>query len=235
MTYMMLDENIVAVSPSSTYRVLKSEGLLNRWNTKQSGTKGQGYIQPEKPHEEWHTDIKYVNFRGTFLFFPRVMDGHSRYLLHHELRTHMTGYDVEVMVQRALEKYPEENPKIISDNGGQYISKDFQSFLKEAGLQHIRTSVAYTQSNGKIKRFHRSTGSECLKKYSLVDLEDARKQITRYVEYYNTKRLHSALYYLTPEDFLPGRVDEKLREKQNKLDKALVNRRNYWKNDKKFA
>jgi len=59
MTYMMMDENIVAVSPSTTYRVLKSAGLLNKWNTKKSVSKGTGYKQPLKPHEEWHTDIKY--------------------------------------------------------------------------------------------------------------------------------------------------------------------------------
>lgn len=68
LTYMMLDENIVAVSPSTTYRVLKGAGLLNRWNTKKNTTKGRGFQQPTRIHEHWHTDIKYVNFRGTFLF-----------------------------------------------------------------------------------------------------------------------------------------------------------------------
>lgn len=235
LAYMMLDEDIVAVSPSTVYRVLKTSGLLNKWNTKKSSSKGLGYKHPTKPHQEWHTDIKYVNFRGTFLFFIGVMDGYSRYLIHHELRRNMTEYDIEITIQRALEKYSDENPKIISDNGSQYISKDFQGFLKEAGLQHIRTSVAYPQSNGKLERFHRSINSEFLRNHSLIDLEDARKQIDLYVNYYNTKRLHSSLFYLTPEDFLSGRVNSKLKKRQKKLNDALKNRKNYWNKLKNIA
>lgn len=105
----------------------------------------------------------------------------------------MTEYDVELTIQRALEKYPEANPRIISDNGAQYLSKDFQTFLKEAWLQHIRTSIAYPRSNGKIERFHRSVRGECLQQQSLIDLDDARQQIARYIHYYSTQRLHSAL------------------------------------------
>jgi len=232
---MMLDEDVVAVSPSTTYRVLKVAGLLNQWNTKKSLSKGKGYKQPAEPHKEWHTDIKYVNFRGTFLFLIGVMDGFSRYMVHHELRINMTEYDVEITIQRALEKFPNVSPRIISDNGSQYISKDFRSFLKETGLQHIRTSVRYPQSNGKIERFHRSINSECLKSHSLIDLEDARKQIAQYITYYNTKRLHSALYYITPEDFLNGKADDILKTRQKKLNDALDSRKNYWKNQKNIA
>lgn len=235
LAYMMLDKDIVAASPSTVYRVLKTSGLLNQWNTKSSSSKGQGYKHPPEPHKEWHTDIKYVNFRGTYLFLIGVMDGYSRYVVHHELRRNMTEYDVEITVQRALEKYPDKSPRIISDNGSQYISKDFQNFLKEVGLQHIRTSVAYPQSNGKMERFHRSINSECLKRHSLIDLEDARKQIALYVNYYNTKRLHSSLYYLTPEDFLLGRVNGKLKKRQKKINDALKNRKLYWDKLKNIA
>ncbi len=229
MTYMMLDENIVSVSPSSTYRVLKSAGLINKWNTKKSALKGTGYKQPLKRHEQWHTDIKYVNFCGTFLFLISVLDGFSRYIVHHELRINMTEYDVEITIQRALEKYPDELPRIISDNGSQYISKDFKTFIKEVGLQHIRTSIAYPQSNGKIERFHRSINSECLNNHSLIDLEDARKQVALYINYYNTKRLHSSLYYITPEDFLNNKIEKILKTRQNQLNKAAENRKIYWK------
>lgn len=228
MTYMMMDENIVAVSPSTTYRVLKSAGLINKWNTKKSASKGTGYTQPLEPHEEWHTDIKYVNFHGTFLFLIGVLDGFSRYVIHHELRTHMAEYDVEITIQRALEKFPGESPRIITDNGRQYISKDFESFLKEAGLQHIKTSIAYPQSNGKIERFHRSINSECLHNHSLIDLEDARKQFDLYIDYYNTKRLHSSLFYITPEDYLNNNTEQILKSRQRKLNAAVENRKNYW-------
>lgn len=65
LTYMMIDADIVAVSPSSVYRVLKTAGLLGRWNARPSG-KGTGFQQPLGPHELWHIDLAYLNICGTF-------------------------------------------------------------------------------------------------------------------------------------------------------------------------
>jgi len=220
LTYMMIDDNVVAVSPSTTYRVLKSSGLLNRWNKIKTSSKGSGFDQPTIPHEHWHTDIKYVNFRGTFLFLISVIDGYSRYIVHHELRTNMQEYDVQITLQRALEKYPSVKPRLITDNGSQYISKDFAEYLKFVGLQHIRTSIAYPQSNGKIERYHRTIHQECLATKSLINLDDARVQIDNFINYYNTKRLHSSLFYLTPDDFLNDRITEKLEARITKLKLA---------------
>lgn len=220
MTYMMIDDNIAAVSPSTTYRVLKSAGLLNRWNKIKKSSKGNGFDQPTFPHQHWHTDIKYVNFRGTFLFLISVIDGYSRYIVHHELRMNMQEFDVQLTLQRSLEKYPLAKPRLITDNGSQFISKDFAEYLKLAGLQHIRTSIAYPQSNGKIERYHRTIHEECLMRKSLIDLDDARKQITEFIEYYNNKRLHSSLFYLTPYDFLNDKITEKLDIRNAKLQSA---------------
>jgi len=228
LTYKMLDDDIVAVSPSSVYRVLSTTGLLNKWSTKKTSSKGNGFKQPDKPHKHWHTDIKYVNYRGTFFFLISVMDGYSRYIVHHELRANMTEYDVELTIQKAIDKYPKQRPRIISDNGGQFISKDFQEFIKSAELTHVRTSVAYPQSNGKLERFHRSIGDECLKTNSFISIEDARMIIKNYVELYNTKRLHSALGFLTPETFLNGEEKEYFERREAKLKAATNNRKLFW-------
>ena len=227
-SYKGLDENVFAVSPSSVYRVLSKAGLLNKWQGKLNSSKGYGYRQPQEPHQEWHTDIKYINFKGTFLHFISVMDGYSRYILHHELRQNMTEYDVEITIQHAHEKYPDKKPRLISDNGSQYISKDFGIYLKEIGLQHIRTSLHYPRSNGKIERFHHSLEDECIRIKSMINLDDARRQIDKYIDHYNNQRLHSALFYLRPVDFLNGDVDELLAIRQSKLDNATENRTKYW-------
>ncbi|QKJ96209.1 MAG: IS3 family transposase [Ignavibacteriota bacterium] len=224
LTYMMIDDNAAAVSPATTYRVLKAAGLLNRWNKVKRSSKGDGFNQPAAVHQHWHTDISYVNYHGTFLFLISVIDGYSRYIVHHELRQNMQQFDVQITLQRALEKYPGYKPRIISDNGPQFISKDFAEYLKQAGLQHIRTSIAYPQSNGKIERYHRTIHQDCLMKSSLINLDDARKQISSYIDYYNTERLHSSLFYLTPEDFLFSRVEEKLELREMKLNEAKLKR-----------
>jgi len=222
--YMMLDESVVAVSESTVYRVLRKAGLLNRWNEVSTKHKKTGFIQPLNFNDHWHIDIKYVNFKGTFLFLISIIDGYSRYIVHHELRTHMQEFDVQLVVQRAVEKYPKSKPRLISDNGSQFISKDFASYLKTVELQHIRTSVMYPQSNGKIERFHRTINEECLQKESKINLEDARNQIAKYIEYYNNIRLHSSLYYLTPDDYVKGRIEDKLEVRRKKLAEARIQR-----------
>ena len=65
LTFMMLDADVVAVSPSSVYRVLRDAGVMDRWNKKQS-KKGTGFQQPIAAHDHWHVDISYLNVCGTF-------------------------------------------------------------------------------------------------------------------------------------------------------------------------
>lgn len=233
LTYMGMDENRFACSPASVYRILNKYGLLNKWNIKRKSSKGKGFDQPEYPHQHWHTDIKYINYKGTFLFFISLIDGYSRYIVHHELRPNMTEKDVAVVIQRAIEKYPEAKPRLISDNGSQYIAKEFGIYIREAGLQHIRTSVNYPQSNGKLERFHRTLGSECLRTSSFINIEDANRQISQFIDYYNNKRLHSSLYYLRPIDFINGNVDELITKRNAKLTEATKSRKEYWQNKNK--
>ena len=83
-----------------------------------------------------------------------VLDGFSRYIVHHELRESMTEVDVEIVIQVALEKHPGVKPRIISDNGSQYLSKDFKAFIRFNGMTHVTTSPYYPQSNGKQERFY---------------------------------------------------------------------------------
>jgi len=136
LTFMMLDHDLVAVSPSSTYRVLKAAGLLEGWKPKLS-KKGSGFAQPLQPHEHWHIDVSYLNIAGTFFYLCSVLDGCSRFLVHWELRESMTAADVEIILQRALEKHPQARPRIISDNGPQFIARDFKEFIRVAGLSHV--------------------------------------------------------------------------------------------------
>lgn len=224
LTYMMMDDNIVAVSPSSVYRVLNAAGLMARWNTPKP-LKKRGFDQPDQAHEHWHVDIKYVNFHGTFLFLISVIDGFSRYIVHHELRVTMQEHDVQLTIERALHLFPDARPRIISDNGTQFVAKDFTEFMRLKGLQHVRTSIAHPQSNGKLERFHATISAECLRKESFLDLDDARWRIADYVTFYNTKRLHSAIHYLTPQEVLTGRTLERLRERDLKLQHAERTRR----------
>ena len=180
LAYMMLDEGVVAVTPSSVYRVLKEAGLSSKWTPAGGGTSRQGFEQPIRPHEQWHTDIAYLNILGTYYFFIGVLDGYSRAIVHHEVRTDMTTLDVQVVIERALEKLPEEapRPRIITDNGGQYVASEFKAYLRERDISHSRARPRHPQSNGKIERFHKSLKVECIRRKAMGSLEEARILIT---------------------------------------------------------
>lgn len=224
LTYRMIDENIVAVSPSTTYRVLKSSGHFNRWVITPEPHK-KGFDQPTRVHEHWHIDIKYVRIDLCYFYLISILDGYSRYIVHFELRERMTALDVEITLARALEAFPGANPRLITDNGSPFIARDFHDYLRWVKLDHVRTRVHHPQSNGKLERWHRSLEEECLRQKALLGLDDARRIIGEYVTYYNTQRLHSALFYLTPEDFLTGRVTSRLNERNDKLHKAKEHRK----------
>ena len=219
LTFMMLDADVVAVSPSSVWRVLRNAGLLSRWNGKPS-LKGTGFVQPLQPHEHWHVDVSYINVAGTFYYLCSVLDGCSRYVVHWDLRESMRELDIEIILQRAKEKYPEARPRIISDNGPQFIARDFQEFIRISGMTHVRTSPYYPQSNGKLERWHHSVKSECIRPLTPLTLEDARRVIQRYIDYYNGMRLHSAIGYVTPQDMLDGRQAEIHAARDRKLEQA---------------
>ena len=125
-----------------------------------------------------------------------------------DLRPSMTETDIELVVQKAREKFPGHFPRIIFDNGPQFISNDFKEFIRITGMSHVRTSIYYPQSNGKLERIHKSIKSECSRKEPIISIEDARKVIERYIHVYNSQRLHSAIGWITPLDKLRGREFE---------------------------
>jgi transposase InsO family protein len=225
LTYMMLDDDVVAVSPSSVYRVLKTAGRLDRKWQKPS-RKGHGFVQPTRPHEHWHVDISYLNLGGTFYYLCSILDGYSRFIVHWEIREAMKEQDTETIIQRALEKFPggapgtPGRPRIISDNGPQFIAKDFKQFIRVCGLTHVRTSPYYPQSNGKLERWHGTLKGERFRQASPGTLEEARRVVTAFVAHYNQVRLHSALGYITPEAKLAGLETAIFAERDRKLETA---------------
>ena len=229
LTFMMLDADPatpghVACSPASTYRVLKAAELLAGASPNVT-KKGSGFVQPLKPHEHWHVDVSYLNVTGTYYFLCSILDGCSRFIVHHEIRDKMEEADVETIIQRAREAFPGETPRIITDNGPQFIAKDFKEFIRVAGMTHVRTSPYYPQSNGKIERWHKTLKGESIRVTVPLSLDDARRIVLDFVGHYNNVRLHSAIGYVTPKDRLEGRHKDIADERDRRLAEAHERRR----------
>src|SRR4030095_9720294 len=145
-----------------------------------------------------------------------LLDGCSRFIVHWEIRESMTEPEVETIIQRARERYPDARPRIIADNGPQFIAKDFKEFIRLCGMTHVRTSPYYPQSNGKIERWHQTLKATAIRPQTPLTIADPRRTATRFVAEYNHRRLHSAIGYITPEAKLEGREQEIFKERAAK-------------------
>lgn len=220
LAWMMVDADVAYVSPSSVYRVLDDADALYRW--KRSSRSGTPPPEPQRPNERWHTDLMYLRIADTWYFLVTVLDAYSRYVVHWDLLTNMTAAEVRLVVGDALKKTG-ANPEVVTDNGSQFTAKDFKKLVREFDLEHIRIRTYHPESNGKLERFHRST-REALDELELENLGRAREIIGRWVDFYNTERLHASLDYLPPAEYWEGDPEARKQERRNKLERGRKRR-----------
>ena len=142
----------------------------------------------------------------------------------------MREADVEMVLKRATEKYPLAKARIISDNGPQFMAKDFKEFIRVSGMTHVRTSPYYPQSNNKLERWHKTLKRECVRPGSSLSLQQARELVEKYIHHYNENRLHTAIGYVTPRDKFEGRENKIFQQRDKKLKEARERRLQKGKN-----
>jgi len=222
----MVDKNVAFVSCSSVYNVIKRHNLSKKWAEAEEMRK-RGLDQP---HEQWHIDFSYIKIAGAFYYFPGILDGYSRKMLNWKLCQSMEGINAEILVAQTKELYLQaRNARIISDNGSQFVSGDFEELLELLEFGHTFTSANHPQSNGKLERFNRTLKTEHVRRSAYVDYQDACMRMAGWIAYYNSERLHSAIRYLTPNDVYNARVEKRLAERKEKLHAAFINRQEYWR------
>ncbi len=220
LAWMMIDDDVAYVSPTSVYRILSDADLLYRW--KRSRRVGERPAEPTAPNERWHTDLMYLRVEDTWYFLVTVLDAYSRYVVHWELLTSMTAASVRVVIHDALKKTG-AHPQVVTDNGSQFKAKDFKELVRDFELEHIRIRTYHPESNGRIERFHRST-RDAVEGQDLKNLGRAREIIGRWVEFYNTRRLHAGLKCLPPADYWQGDPEARIEERRTKLRAARERR-----------
>jgi transposase InsO family protein len=181
LAFMMIDANVVSVSPSTVYRVLLDAGVMGRAQREPS-LKGTGFVQPTRPHEHWHVDVSYLNVGGSFVFVLLVIDGYSRAVVAWDAASSMETDRITLAVQRGKERYGDHGQRIISDRGPQFLSKDFKEFVREAGMTHVMTSPYYPQSNGKVEAANK-TMKKTMRPAAARTLDEAKERLGGWVEH----------------------------------------------------
>ena len=207
--YTLIDEDITYLSPSTVYRILKRHDLITPW--KHPVWESTRPEHAKSPDEKWQTDIMYVKIRDRFFYLIIFIDEYSRYIVHHALLTTMAADSVSLEAQTAIDKLRKSSiavPIIQSDNGSSFIAMEFKIVLKENHLTQKLIRPHTPEQNGIIERANK-TMRESLTTVILTDYEQAKSEISRIVEYYNNKRRHSSLNYLTPIQYYrknPGEI-----------------------------
>jgi transposase InsO family protein len=232
LAWRMVDEEVAYLSPSTVYRILKGENLVCPWRRRTKRTREE----EEKARcadEIWATDLMYVVIGGRTYYLVNFLDEYSRMIVHHALVPSMDGMTVSIEAQQAIEKLLRERrgeiptkgmPRLRSDNGSCYISREFRGVLDEHGLHHNRIKPHCPEENGVVERSNR-TLREALEREELTDLLQARSAIARIIEWYNTERLHSALGYLRPMDYYRGDPAALHEARRRKMAEARHRRR----------
>ena len=224
LTWMMVDEDVVYLAPSTVYRILDKHDLLYRWKRPEPG---QGRRVPEAtyPNEVWHIDLMYLWVRGRWYFLVTILDPYSRYIVHWELLLSMRADEVAEITATALERVHGKKPRIVRDNGSQFVAKEWREVMRYFEVEEIPIRVRHPESNGRIERYHRSVREEAFGDTEVEDLYRARDLLVDWVRYYNEERLHSSLEYLRPVDYYLGNPQALLAERKRKLWEATAKRK----------
>jgi transposase InsO family protein len=203
-------------SPAAVARVLHEAGYQLEEVATQPHPDKVRRFERATPNQLWQTDLftfmlKRQNRR---VYLVAFMDDHSRFITGYGLYASQSAALVLEVVRAAIGGYgaPQE---ILTDNGSQYITwrgkSAFSRELEKRGVRQIVASPRRPQTLGKIERFWGTLWRECIETAVFLDIEDARRRIGHYIDYYNFQRPHQGLDGLVPADRFFGAAPEVLR------------------------
>lgn len=206
----------IVVSEKRVLRIMRKKGLKARATTRRYRVKKR--IEAGDPrinlveqvftvsgkNKLWVGDITYVPTRKGFLYLATVIDVFSRKVVGWSMATHMRENLVIDALEQAVsrENPPDRGLIFHDDQGTQYTSHAFQKALERHGITQSVSRPGNPYDNAVAESFFKTLKTELVKERTYIDQEEARQEIFKYIElYYNTKRMHSTLGYMSPCDF----------------------------------
>ena len=230
LSWQFTDEQAYFISESSVYRILKGFDLVQSPAFRMIAAKEKFENPTTQVNELWQTDFTYFKvIDWGWYYLSTVLDDYSRYILAWKLSPTMASSDVEETLNMALKQSGMENvrvrhrPRLLSDNGPAYLSKELKKFLSRKNIQHIRGAPYHPMTQGKIERWHRSM-KNVVKLENYYSPSELEMSIHAFVAYYNNQRYHEAINNLTPADVYFGKSEEVL-TKRERIKLATLDRR----------
>ena len=212
---MLLRGPALPASPGAVSRVLHEAGYQVEEVATHPHPDKQREFERATPNQLWQTDLftfvlKRQNRR---VYMVAFMDDHSRFITGYGIHASQSAALVLEVVRAAIVAYgtPQE---ILTDNGSQYVTwrgtSAFHREMDKRGIKHIVARPQRPQTLGKIERFWGTLWRECIETSVFFDLDDARRRIGHFIDYYNFQRVHRGIDGLVPADRFFGAASEVL-------------------------
>jgi transposase InsO family protein len=203
------------VNHKRVLRLMRGDNLLSLRRRKYVFTTDSGHALPIYPNlarrvkltkinQLWVADITFIRLRNEFVYLAVVLDAYSRRVIGWNLGRTLEAELAVGALQMALSSRDWKAEELIhhSDRGVQYASSDYTRLLEQNEILISMSRRGNPYDNARAERFMRTLKEEEVYGADYRDLEDAHNRIGEFLEeVYNRRRLHSALRYLTPEEF----------------------------------
>ncbi|TBP46521.1 IS3 family transposase [Klebsiella quasipneumoniae] len=168
-----------------------------------SPNKLQRQFNPDAPDERWVTDITYIRTHEGWLYLAVVVDLFSRKIIGWSMQSRMTKDIVlNALLMAVWRRNPQTKVLVHSDQGSQYTSHEWQSFLKSHGLEGSMSRRGNCLDNAVAESFFQLLKRERIKKKIYGTREEARSDIFDYIEmFYNSKRRHGSNNQMSPTEY----------------------------------
>ena len=213
--YRQLKKEGVACSENRVARLMRLRGLRAKQTKQYKTTTKRNKSHPaapnllkrdfvaKRPNQKWLTDITYIPTQEGWLYLAAVLDLYSRRIVGWAMLDRMTGDLTMGALKMAIrQRQPDLDLIHHSDQGSQYTDGLYQALLKDCGIQISMNSVGSWYDNAPMESFFGSLKSEWVNHHVYRTPDEARTDIFYYIEaFYNRRRLHSSLDYLSPEAY----------------------------------
>jgi len=213
--YHQLKRQGVACSEKRVARLMRLRGLRARQTKGYKTTTKRHKDHPvapnllkrdfgaQRPNQKWLSDITYIPTQEGWLYLAVVLDLFSRRIVGWAMSERMTGDLTVAALQMAIHRCrPELDLIHHSDQGSQYTASEYQTLLKDHGIQVSMNGAGSWYDNAPMESFFGTLKSEWVNHHPYHARAEARSDIFYYIEaFYNRCRLHSSLHYLSPEEY----------------------------------
>jgi putative transposase len=223
LSYRMIDEDVAYISSSSVYRILRDNNLIVLKGKRSRPDKWNPHEKLSNPDDLWQTDLMNISYKGRDYYTLSYIDVFSRFIVYNELLTSMTGDTIKNATEEAFRITGKKPKSIQSDNGSCYISQEYKTCISKFKIDSRYIHPHCPNENAEIERYHR-TLRELVNPDEAENFDDLYKLIKEQVYYYNYKRYHSAIGFITPHDKYTGKAEKIFFERTKKLQIAKERR-----------